>query len=33
MEIDKLKRLLLDKDQIKIFEFLPKPLIDDKIIN
>lgn len=32
MEIDKLKRVLLDQDQLQLFEFLPKPEIDEKMI-
>ena len=28
MEIDKLKMILLDNDQLKIFEYLPKPIIN-----
>lgn len=32
MEIDKLKKLLLDKNQIEIFEYIPKPLINSKVI-
>ena len=27
MEIDKLKMLLLDSNQLKLFEYLPKPII------
>lgn len=28
MEIDKLKFILLSNDQIKLFEYLPKPIIN-----
>ena len=28
MEIDKLKMLLLDKNQMKLFEYLTKPVIN-----
>ncbi|KAL4474990.1 hypothetical protein ABPG74_001686 [Tetrahymena malaccensis] len=30
LELEKLKRLLLDKDQIKLFEFIPKPIIHEE---
>ncbi|EAR86454.1 transmembrane protein, putative (macronuclear) [Tetrahymena thermophila SB210] len=30
LELEKLKRLLLDRDQIKLFEFIPKPIIHEE---
>ena len=34
MEIDKIKMLLLDPDQLHLFEYLPKPVINvDEIEN
>ncbi|EAR83267.2 ABC transporter family protein (macronuclear) [Tetrahymena thermophila SB210] len=30
IEVDKLKRILMDDDQIKLFEYLPKPTISDQ---
>ncbi|KAL4460285.1 hypothetical protein ABPG74_000036 [Tetrahymena malaccensis] len=32
IEVDKLKRILMDDDQIKLFEYLPKPSISDQDI-
>lgn len=32
VEIEKIKLLLLDKDQYKLFEYISKPLIDKNIV-
>ncbi|KAL4455325.1 hypothetical protein ABPG74_012477 [Tetrahymena malaccensis] len=32
IEVEKLKRLLLDKDQIKLFDYLPKPTIQSCLV-
>lgn len=33
MEVDRLKMLLLDEHQIKLFEYIPKPLINESIVD
>lgn len=32
IEIDKLKMLLLDESQVKLFEYLPKPVINEMMV-